>query len=144
MIKVNPPPSVKLPKKFSEDKEILSYFQQVERINYQLWLRTGAGSDYINDLRNTNYREITGDTILTSADFGSVILVDTTTGDINITLPDPTDININRPITILVVNSTNDCFVLYDNILGDTSVLMDDDYMSITFRPISLTEYGAT
>jgi len=43
--RVNPPPHVKTPRQFLQDKETRSYFQEVEFILFQLWKKTGgAGS----------------------------------------------------------------------------------------------------
>ena len=52
MTHVNPPPQLKLPKQFLDDKEIRAYFERQNQILYQLWLRTGGGSDAISNLEN--------------------------------------------------------------------------------------------
>lgn len=44
---VNPPPHLKLPKKLAEDPEIRAYFQNRDFIQFQLWERTGGGTDAI-------------------------------------------------------------------------------------------------
>lgn len=45
---VNPPPQLKRPKKIREDKELETYFQQLEFIVFQLYQRTGGGTDLID------------------------------------------------------------------------------------------------
>lgn len=49
MAQVNPPPQIKLPKKFLKDPEIRAYFRHLDRFFLQLWTRTGAGTDLIGD-----------------------------------------------------------------------------------------------
>jgi len=47
MAAVNPPPNLRLPRDFVSDKDKRDYFQQLEFIIFQLWTRTGGGSDKI-------------------------------------------------------------------------------------------------
>jgi len=58
MALVNPPPNIKIPKKFLEDPEVRDYFQKKDFMIYQLWLRSGGGDDFIeteiiNNITNT-------------------------------------------------------------------------------------------
>ena len=47
MANVNPPPHLKLPKQFFDDKGAREYFQSLEFIVFQLWKRSGGGTDAI-------------------------------------------------------------------------------------------------
>lgn len=47
MTNVAPPPQLKIPKDFLADPEKRNYFQQKDFLLYQLWLRTGGGSDTV-------------------------------------------------------------------------------------------------
>lgn len=47
MAEVNPPPHIKLPRKLAEDPELRAYFQNRDFIQFQLWQRTGGGTDVI-------------------------------------------------------------------------------------------------
>lgn len=49
-INVNPPPQIRLPKKFAEDREINTFFRHQNRMLLQLWKRTGGGTDSVDDL----------------------------------------------------------------------------------------------
>lgn len=46
---VNPPRDLKIPQIFLEDPEVRNYFERKDFILYQMWYRTGGGSDNIND-----------------------------------------------------------------------------------------------
>ena len=47
MSKVNPPPHLRIPDRFFQDKELRPYFEQVEFILFQLWKRTGGSTDAV-------------------------------------------------------------------------------------------------
>lgn len=47
---VNPPPQILLPKALVDmGIEVIDYFQQQARFDLQIWNRTGAGQDFIDD-----------------------------------------------------------------------------------------------
>lgn len=52
MSKVNPPPALRLPPSLAQNQEARVYFEQINKILFQLWARTGGGNDDINDLLN--------------------------------------------------------------------------------------------
>ena len=52
MALVNPPPALRLPESLRQNQEARVYFEQIQRILFQLWARTGGGNDDINDLLN--------------------------------------------------------------------------------------------
>jgi len=47
VVKVNPPPQLRIPKKFLSDPELRSFFEQQQEIIWKLWLRTGGGEDAV-------------------------------------------------------------------------------------------------
>ncbi len=47
MSRVNPPPFLKMPREFSNDKDKRSYFEKLEFNFFQVWKRTGGGEDAI-------------------------------------------------------------------------------------------------
>lgn len=47
-IPVNPPPQLRLPDEFIKNPQIRSYFEQQNRILFQLWNRTGGNDDLIS------------------------------------------------------------------------------------------------
>lgn len=49
MANVNPPPIPRIPRQFLQDVETRGFFQEVQRILFQLWLRSGGGSDAIQN-----------------------------------------------------------------------------------------------
>lgn len=52
MSRVNPPPALRLPPSLAQNQEARVYFEQINKILFQLWARTGGGNDDINDLLN--------------------------------------------------------------------------------------------
>ncbi len=53
--RVNPPPQLKIPKQFLSDPVVRGYFEQNQRILYQLWRRTGGADDTIGDLVSISF-----------------------------------------------------------------------------------------
>ena len=49
MNRVNPPEQIQLPE--TNNKGLLSFLEQLKFAVFQLWKRTGAGRDFIDDLR---------------------------------------------------------------------------------------------
>ena len=49
----NPPPQIRRPNKLSADKELDSYFRQIEWLLFQLWNRTGGGDDVVDSTINS-------------------------------------------------------------------------------------------
>jgi hypothetical protein len=47
MSNVNPPPQVRMPKKWSADRSINTYLTHLNRVILQLWQRTGGATDII-------------------------------------------------------------------------------------------------
>lgn len=48
VVKVNPPPALKIPKQFFNDPELRTFFEQQRVILFQLWNRTGGPSDSVS------------------------------------------------------------------------------------------------
>jgi hypothetical protein len=48
-IQVNPPPLLRIPRKFLEDKEVAAFIEQQNVIIFQLWNRTGAEVDIVSE-----------------------------------------------------------------------------------------------
>lgn len=49
MSKVNPPPALRLPLSLAQNQEARVYFEQINKILFQLWTRTGGGNDDVAD-----------------------------------------------------------------------------------------------
>jgi len=49
---VNPPPFLKIPKAFLQDREIRAFVEQQNTIMFQLWQKLGGSSDPISNLSN--------------------------------------------------------------------------------------------
>jgi hypothetical protein len=46
-VQVNPPPILKIPSRFLNDPEVRAFFEQQRQILFQLWNRTGGGTDNV-------------------------------------------------------------------------------------------------
>lgn len=46
---VNPPPIPRIPERFIQDVNTRFFFQEIQKILLQLWLKTGAGGNLLND-----------------------------------------------------------------------------------------------
>lgn len=51
--KVNPPPSLRIPPTLAVNQDTRVYLEQVNRILFQLWQRTGGGTDAIADVEDS-------------------------------------------------------------------------------------------
>lgn len=51
MNKVNPPAALRMPNDIMENPELKKYFDQLNTILFQLWVRSGGGNDFIDDLK---------------------------------------------------------------------------------------------
>ncbi len=50
--RVNPPPTLTIPKAFLKDRETRSFIEQINTILFQLWVKTGGDNDPINEIGN--------------------------------------------------------------------------------------------
>lgn len=111
VIPVNPPPLLKIPKRFFDDPELRPFFEQQKTILFQLWNRSGGSIDIITetiealtstasrvarDAAKINALEKVGfDVELVTADFTTLrnqILICKNTSPISVTL-DPNAVN---------------------------------------------------
>jgi hypothetical protein len=58
MSRVNPPPHLRIPRKFFDDAETRPYFQQLEFMMFQLWARTGGGNDAVESANEYNAKNL--------------------------------------------------------------------------------------
>ncbi len=47
-ISVNPPPQIRIPKELAKNPEVRVFFEQQQQILFQLWNRTGANQDIVD------------------------------------------------------------------------------------------------
>tara|TARA_R110000851_G_scaffold278217_1_gene431291 strand:+ start:1080 stop:1373 length:294 start_codon:yes stop_codon:yes gene_type:complete len=51
---VNPPPQLRIPKQFLQDREMVAFFDQQRTILFQLWNKLGGNTDPLAELKNSN------------------------------------------------------------------------------------------
>jgi len=142
---VNPPPQLRIPDKFFNDPDIRSYFERQNTILFQLWQRTGGSFDAVAGKQIVTLAN--NDLILDSDAYGSLIVVDASDNTVQITLPAISADTSGESVDIAVIDATNDVTVATagsETVLGDTSVLLTQQYMSIQFTVISTTAWIGT
>lgn len=79
--KVNPPPRLRIPKKFSDDLESRAYFEQVNTILFQQWVKTGGSVDTISNtaevaaIAATDVTEINEELTVTNQNVANISLI---------------------------------------------------------------------
>lgn len=53
-IDVNPPPQLRIPKAFLQDREVRAFIEQQNVILFQLWNRTGGVNDFISEVQDSS------------------------------------------------------------------------------------------
>ncbi len=51
-VSINPPPQLRIPKQFFDNREMRDYFEQKDTIIFQMWQRMGGNFDLIADNQN--------------------------------------------------------------------------------------------
>tara|TARA_R110000782_G_scaffold230820_2_gene317051 strand:- start:779 stop:1072 length:294 start_codon:yes stop_codon:yes gene_type:complete len=51
---VNPPPQLRIPDRFLDDRQAVAFFDQQRVILFQLWSKLGGNSDPLTQLKNSN------------------------------------------------------------------------------------------
>lgn len=82
-VNVNPPPQVKIPAKFFQDKELRNFFEQTNTIITQLWRRTGGNVDTIENsqqsITSSSSRVSRNAARINSLELKDFVLVETST-----------------------------------------------------------------
>ena len=139
-IRVNPPPQVRIPDKFFNDPEIRSFLERWQTILFQLWNRTGGDLDLVAGQQII----VTTSSNLTVADFSTLVVVEADSAEVNITLPVITDSVVGETVEVLITDATFDTHVFPQGgatIMDDSSVLMNQKYMSLPFTAITKTNW---
>lgn len=142
---VNPPPQLKIPDKFFNDPDIRSYFERQNTILFQLWLRTGGSSDAVAGKQIITLTN--SDLLLDSSAFGSIIVVDAGSNIVSVTLPASSSSTYGESIDIMIIDATFDVTIEtagIETVLGDTSVIMNQEFMSIQYTSLTATVWIAT
>jgi len=144
-VKVNPPPALRIPDQFFNDPDTRAFFEQQKEIIFQLWNRTGGATDFVAGKQNIILAA--GDLVLDSSAWGSLIVVYADTAAISITLPAITSATIGESVDIAIMDATFDTTVLpaaSESILGDSSVIMTQQFMSIQYTSANVLEWIGT
>ena len=135
-VKVNPPPALRIPKKFLVDPESKPFFEQMRTILFQLWKRTGGGVDLVAGQQIII--STSGDIVLDS--FGALIVIDASSEAVELTLPVITQDNVGESIDIAIIDATFDTTVSANTgatVFGEDSVVMAQQFMSIQYTAVS-------
>jgi len=135
---VNPPPQLRIPEKFFNDPETRSFFEQQRLILFQLWQRTGGAFDSVSGKQIVTITS--SDLVLDNTAYGSLIVVDADAAAVQITLPVIPSANVGETVDIAIIDATYDTTVVpagTETILGDTGVIMNQQFMSIQYTTVS-------
>jgi len=142
-VQVNPPPQLRIPEKFFNDPESRRFFEQQRTILFQLWQRTGGSQDLVAGQKIV---VIAGSDLILES-FGSLIIVEADTAPVIITLPVITSNDVGESITVEIFDAKFDTNVFAgvgSTVVEDTDVLMNEQYMSITFTAITASHWVIT
>jgi len=138
-INVNPPPQIRIPKRFSGDREVSAWISNIQRTMTQLWLRSGGATDG-NTILQAQIDELfdlvgnIGDLVETTTDTDYTTVSNNlvrVTGACNITLnitPEIGEVSLIQP-------QGNYLVTVIGNINGDSSVTMNNafDLMEVKY-----------
>ncbi len=145
-ISVDPPPENRIPEEFLKNLATRKFFEQQQRILFQLWKRTGGSSD--NVAGSQIITTTSSDLVLDDSAYGQLIIVDADTAPVQITLPPITDNTTGEVVDIAIIDATFDTTVIPSGVgvtvFGDTSVIMNVQWMSIQYTTISTTAWLGT
>jgi hypothetical protein len=141
-VSVNPPPQLKIPQQFLDDPELRSYFERERTILWQLWQRTGGAFDSVAGKQIVT---VTSSDLIVDV-FGGLIVVEADTAAVQVSLPAITSNNIGETVDVAILDATFDTTVVGQGatVLGDASVLMNQQFMSIQYTAISTTVWIGT
>ena len=77
---VNPPPQLRIPDAFQEDRQVFGYVKQLNQILFQLYTRTGGSEDLVDDSQEQVITALGAQLKILSEKVGSqeLLTVDTT------------------------------------------------------------------
>lgn len=137
-VNVNPPPQLRIPRAFIEDREVRAFFEAQRTILFQLWNRTGGEFD--NVAAKQTIVIVSSDTVLDSSAYGKWILVEADTAAVQISLPPITGDTVGENVDIAILDATFDTTVVPvggATVFGDTSAVMTQQFMSIQYTAAS-------
>ena len=143
-IKVNPPPQLRIPQALFDQPDTREYFTRLQFIIFQLWERGGGGDDRLGKLWQVPFNNISESGAILN--LNEIYLIDTSSGDVTVTLPTITANNRGQMITVCVVDATNDCYIepaTGQTIFNSADMLMNELWMAFELRALSLTNWGS-
>ena len=141
-VKVNPPPQLRIPDSFLTDPDIRSFFEQQQKIIFQLWNRTGGANDAIAGKQVVII--VGANTELNNTAYGALIVVEADSEPVEITLPKPTKDDIGEPIEFVVNDATFNTTIKgfgTDTIIGKSELAMNRQFQSYPLTAISTSEW---
>lgn len=107
---------------------------------YQIWTRTGAGFDYVAAHKIIS---ISSDTVLDDTAYGAIIVVDASSGTVQVTLPAVDETRLGESVIITVTDASFDTTVLpvTGTVLGAGSLVISTAYVRSLLSPIAPDEW---
>lgn len=141
-IRVNPPPQVRIPRQFQQDRELRTFFEQNREILFQLWSRTGGNLDLVAGQQLI----VATSADYTVTDYSTLVVVEADTVPVTIRLPAIASNTVGQTVSVLALDATNDITVLPNGatINGEASVIMNQDDMLLPFTSITTSYWSIT
>jgi len=141
-IRVNPPPQVRIPRQFQQDRELRTFFEQNREILFQLWTRTGGSLDLVAGQQLI----VATSADYTVTDYSTLVVVEADTVPVTIRLPAIASNTVGQTVSVLALDATNDITVLPNGatINGEAIVIMDQDDMLLPFTSITTSYWSIT
>jgi len=141
-IRVNPPPQVRIPRQFQQDRELRTFFEQNREILFQLWTRTGGSLDLVAGQQLI----VATSADYTVTDYSTLVVVEADTVPVTIRLPAIASNTVGQTVSVLALDATNDITVLPNGatINGEASVIMNQDDILLPFTSITTSYWSIT
>ena len=134
--KVSSPKQSRIPDFFSKDQVVREYVEYQRDVLYKLWVRTGGGFDAV---AANKIISISSDTVLDNTAYGSIIVVDASSGTVQVTLPTVDSHDLGQSVIITVTDASFDTTVIpvTGTILGAANLVISTAYVRSLLSPIT-------
>ncbi len=134
-VKASSPKQSRIPDKFINDPVVRDYIQYQRQVLYEIWTRTGGGSDRVSAHKIIS---INSDTVLDNTAYGAIIVVDASAATVQVTLPAVDDTRLGEDVIIIVVDATFDTTVIpvAGTVRGAGSLVISTAYVRSLLSPI--------
>ena len=134
-VKASSPKQSRIPEFFFGDPIVRKYVEYQRDVLFEIWTRTGGGSDRV---AANKIISISSDTVLDNTAYGAIIVVDASSGTVQVTLPAVDDTRLGERVIIIVIDATFDTTVIpvTGTVLGGASLVINTAFVRSLLSPI--------